>query len=106
MAVPDGYAGALALTLAIEVPVYWGGLGLRGLAAGVVGNLITHPLIFIVLPVPAIVGEPIAWLIEVVIAAVFVRGERRVERRFEDVVTIVLAANALSLIVGAVVRAF
>jgi hypothetical protein len=102
MGVPDGYAGALALTLAVEVPVYWGGLGLRGLAAGVVGNLVTHPLIFIVLPIPAIVGEPIAWLIEVVIAALFVWGERR----FEDVLTIVLAANALSLIAGAVVRAF
>ena len=99
MDVPDGYLGALALTLALEVPVYAGGLGLRGLAAGVAGNLLSHPLIFIVLPVPALVGEPVAWALEVVIAALVVRGERR----FEDVLTIVLAANMLSLLVGALV---
>lgn len=99
MDVPDGYRAALLLTLAVEVPVYWGGLGLRGLAAGVVGNLVSHPLIFIVLPVPSLVGEPVAWLLEVVVAALFVRGRRR----FEDVLMVVLAANVLSLLVGAVV---
>jgi hypothetical protein len=101
MDVPHGYLGALALTLAVEVPVYWGGLGVRGLIAGVVGNLVTHPLIFIVLPIPAVVGEPLAWLIEVVIAAAIVRGRRR----FEDVLTIVVAANVLSMLVGAVAKA-
>jgi hypothetical protein len=99
MDVPDGYRAALLLTLAIEVPVYTAGLrvGVRGFAAGVVGNLLSHPLIFIVLPVPAFVGEPIAWTLEVIVAALFVRGRRR----FEDVLTVVLAANVLSMLVGA-----
>jgi hypothetical protein len=101
MSVPDGYLAALLLTLAVEVPVYWGGLGVRGLAAGVVANLISHPLIFIVLPVPVVVGEPVAWVLEVVVAALVVRGERR----FEDVLTVVLAANVLSLLAGAVAAA-
>jgi hypothetical protein len=96
MDVPDGYRAALLLTLAVELPVYGFGLRLRGLAAGLVGNLLSHPLIFIVLPVPTFVGEPIAWALEVVVAALFVRGERR----FEDVLTVVLAANVLSLMVG------
>jgi hypothetical protein len=101
MSVPDGYLGALLLTLAVEVPVYWAGLGVRGLAAGVVGNLLSHPLIFIVLPVPALVGEPVAWVLEVAVAALFVRGERR----FEDTLVVVLAANVLSLLAGAVLSA-
>jgi hypothetical protein len=98
--IPRGYLPALALTLAIEVPIY--GLGFwqagwwRGWAAGLVVNLISHPLIFIVLPVPAVVGEPIAWAVEAVVAALFVR--RRM--RFEDVLMVVLAANFLSLVIG------
>jgi len=97
--VPDGYTGALALTLALEVPVYWVGLGLiwRALAAGVVGNLLSHPLIFILLPVPVWLGEPIAWALEVVVATLIVQGERR----FEQVLTVVLAANVVSMVVGA-----
>lgn len=96
MEVPNGYVAALALTLALELPVYWAGLGLRGLAAGVVGNLISHPLIFIVLPVSPLVGEPIAWALEVVVATLVVRGERR----FEQVLSVVLAANVLSMAAG------
>lgn len=96
MEVPDGYAAALAVTLAVELVVYGAGLGLRGLAAGLVGNLVSHPLIFIVLPVPAWVGEPIAWLVELVVAVLVVRGERR----FEWVLIVVLAANVLSLVTG------
>ena len=99
MDVPDGYLGALALTLAVELVVYGAGLGLRGLAAGLVGNLVSHPLIFIVLPVPAWVGEPIAWAVEVVIATLVVQGERR----FEQVLVVVLAANVVSMLVGALV---
>ena len=96
MDVPDGYAAALVLTLAVELVVYGAGLGLRGLVAGLVGNLVSHPLIFIVLPVPAWVGEPIAWAVEVVIAVLVVRGERR----FEWVLSVVLAANLLSMVAG------
>lgn len=95
--VPDGYLGALALTLVVELVVYGAGLGLRGLAAGVVGNLVSHPLIFIVLPLPAWVGEPIAWALELVIATVIVAGEKR----FEQVLATVLAANVLSMLLGA-----
>jgi hypothetical protein len=97
--VPDGYAGALLLTLAVELVVYGAGLGVRGLLAGLVGNLVSHPLIFIVLPVPAWVGEPIAWAVELAIATVIVAGERR----FEQVLVTVLAANVLSMLLGAVV---
>ena len=93
---PDGYAAALALTLAVELVAYGAGLGLRGLVAGLVGNLVSHPLIFIVLPVPAWVGEPIAWLVELVITVLVVQGERR----FEWVLTVVLAANVLSIVAG------
>lgn len=96
MDVPDGYAGALLLTLGVELVVYGAGLGVRGLLAGVVGNLVSHPLIFIVLPVPAWVGEPIAWALELVIATVIVAGERR----FEQVLLTVLAANVLSMLAG------
>ena len=98
MDVPDGYLAALLLTLAVELIVYSAGLGLRGLVAGLVGNLATHPLIFIVLPVPVVVGEPIAWLIELVIATAIVRGERG----FEWVLLVVFAANIVSLVAGLV----
>lgn len=99
MDVPDGYLGALALTLAVELVFYGAGLGLRGLAAGLVGNLLSHPLVFILLPVPAWIGEPIAWALEVVVATVIVAGEKR----FEQVLTIVLAANVASMLLGALV---
>lgn len=96
MDVPEGYVVALLLTLAIEIPVYGLGLGRRGLVAGFAGNLVTHPLIFIVLPVGPMVGEPIAWGLEVIGTTLIVRGHRR----FEQVLTTVLAANVLSLCAG------
>jgi hypothetical protein len=99
MSAPHGYAAALALTLAVEVPLYWAGLGRtrRAAAAGVVANLVSHPLIFIVLPVSAAVGEPIAWAVEALIALALVRGDPL------RVAAVVLAANAASLVLGAVV---
>lgn len=94
--VPEGYVVALLLTLAVEIPVYGLGLGWRGLVAGVACNLVTHPLIFIVLPLGPIIGEPIAWGLEVVGTTLIVRGHRK----FEQVLTVVVAANVLSLCAG------
>ncbi|HEX7167898.1 MAG TPA: hypothetical protein VF230_13050 [Acidimicrobiales bacterium] len=96
MDLPEGYLAALLLTLAVEVPVYGLGLGVRGVAAGVIGNLLTHPLIFIVLPLAPVFGEPIAWAIELVLATLIVQGRRK----FEQVLTVVIAANVLSMVGG------
>lgn len=96
MDVPEGYVVALLLTLAVEIPVYGLGLGWRGLVAGVVCNLATHPLIFIVLPTGPMIGEPVAWGLEVVGTTLIVRGRRR----FDRILTVVLAANVLSLCAG------
>ena len=96
MDVPTGYAAALLLTLAAEVPVYGLGLGRRGLVAGAAGNLLTHPLIFIILPIGPVLGEPLAWALEIVVATKIVHGRRP----FEQVVTVVIAANVLSLMGG------
>lgn len=96
MDVPEGYAAALLLTLGLEMPIYGLGLGWRGLVAGTAGNLLTHPLIFIVLPIGPLLGEPLAWAIEVLVTALIVRGHRK----FEQVLVVVVAANVVSLCAG------
>ena len=96
MDVPEGYVAALLLTLGVEIPVYGLGLGLRGLASGAICNLITHPLIFIFLPVGPMLGEPVAWTLEILMTTLFVQGRRK----FEQVLIVVVAANVLSLCAG------
>ena len=96
MDVPEGYVAALLLTLGVELPVYGLGLGLRGLASGAIGNLITHPLVFVLLPMNAMLGEPVAWALELLMTTWLVRGRRT----FEQVLTVVVAANVLSLCAG------
>lgn len=96
MDVPEGYVAALIVTLGVEMCVYGAGLGLRGLVAGAACNLVTHPLVFIVLPIEPWFGEPVAWAIEVVGTTMIVQARRR----FEHVLTVVLAANMLSLCAG------
>lgn len=96
------YLAALALTVAVEVPVYV--VGLRApwrLAAGV--NLVSHPVAWFVLwPVlRSLVGDGAAF---VVVELAVCAGEWAVLRRLSDparVAGVVLLANAASLLAGA-----
>ena len=86
----------MLLTLGVEIPIYGLGLGLRGLVSGGAGNLLTHPLIFIVLPIGPMFGAPVARALEVVMTTLIVQGHGK----FEQVLVVVIAANMLSLCAG------
>jgi hypothetical protein len=105
------YLGALALTLAIELPAYAGilrrGLNVsvrQGLAAGAAINLVSHPLAFLVVmpriastlgffPALAVV-EAGVWILEAGLLWVWLR-------RDADLIGLAaLLANALSLAIG------
>ncbi|HCU49079.1 MAG TPA: hypothetical protein DGG94_04595 [Micromonosporaceae bacterium] len=60
------YLAALGLTLLIEVPVYALVLGRdrRVLAAAIVVNLLTHPLVWLLAPSNFVAVELAAWTVE------------------------------------------
>jgi hypothetical protein len=102
------YPLALLLTLTIEAPVYvpalvrglgWDPWAAVGAAVGI--NLITHPLVWLILPsggraywtlLPVV--EVGAWLVEFALLAVVAR------RRYAMLLMTALLANAASLTVG------
>ncbi|MFB4318680.1 hypothetical protein [Actinomadura sp. 21ATH] len=106
-----GYPAALALTLAVELPVYAVALrallGVRAaaalaMAAGI--NLVTHPVVWLTLGAAArfhggyeIVLLPVeiaAWLTEAAILYALLR------RRGRDLAGVAVAANAASFLAG------
>jgi hypothetical protein len=107
-----GYAAALALTLAVELPIYAVAfrrlIGLRSgsaaLALAALVNLATHPLVWWTLHAAgghretyaiSLLGvEVAAWLTEAAIAWMFLR------RDAGTLVAIALAANAASFLAG------
>ena len=98
------YLAALALTVLVEVPVYVVGLRVSARGAAAV-NLVSHPLAWFVLwPVlRSLIGDGAAFV--AVEAAVCV-GEWAAVRRLADparVAAVVLLANAVSLLAGALV---
>jgi hypothetical protein len=115
-----GYPAALALTLAVELPLY--AVALRGLlgvrvatallaATGV--NLVSHPLVWLALGAAArfrggyeislLPVEIAAWLAEAAMLRALLRGRGRGRgREGGDLVLIALAANAASFLAGLV----
>ena len=117
-----GYPAALALTLAVELPVYVAALRIAPgarlpavLAAAVAVNLVTHPLVWWALGAAArtrggyetalLPVEIAAWLAEAALLGALRRppGARRAEARI--VLHAALAANAASFLAGLVVAA-
>jgi hypothetical protein len=109
-----GYPAALALTLAVELPVYAVALrallGTRlpsALAAAVAVNLVTHPLVWWALGAAArsrggyetalLPVEIAAWLTEAALLRTLLRGQGRA------LLHAALAANAASLLAGLVI---
>ena len=105
---------ALALTLAIEVPVVtialasFGVARLRAAVLAVVANVITHPIFGIVVAGPAdrwlgVLGVGLAEVgVVAVEAAIYAFGSRRLVR-WSTAAAVALLANALSFAVGFVV---
>jgi hypothetical protein len=105
------YLSALGLTLLIEVPVYAAGLAgllevrlLRGMVAGVIVNLVTHPLSFLLI-VPAlqprigywpalVVVEVAVWPAEALMLYAWLR------RDLGTLLGLSFVANGLSLGIG------
>jgi hypothetical protein len=105
------YLVALALTLAIELPIYLALLRLslkvppgRALFLALAGNLLTHPLVWFVTPiVPSHVvdydlaltaAEVLAMITEALVLRMGIR------QRFSRLLIVSFAANAASLLVG------
>ncbi|MFN8636258.1 MAG: hypothetical protein U0893_20610 [Chloroflexota bacterium] len=109
------YLSALLLTLAIEAPIVAYGLArwyrvrtALGIVLGLVASLVTHPVVWFVLP-PLLVpwvgifgyllgAEAFAWLVE---AAVFWLALRR---DWPGLLLVSLCANLASFTVGAVLQ--
>jgi hypothetical protein len=100
------YAQALALTLAVEVPVYavalrWAGLlpwG-RALAVAVGANLVTHPLVWLILThhtgaAAFAVVEVAAWLVESALILLLVRRDAAL------ICLVALVANLTSVLLS------
>ena len=109
------YAVALALTLAIETPIVALALArwyrvrpARGAALALIGSVLTHPIVWFVLPAPLIpavgslgyllAAEGFAWLAE---AAVFWLATRRDPF---GLLLVSLMANTSSFMVGGALR--
>ena len=94
------YVVALALTLAIEVPVYRAALRLRSAwVLGVLVNLVTHPVVWFLLADGASVGsfvlvELAAWLVEFGLLWAFLR------RSSSILLATAILANSLSCLAG------
>jgi hypothetical protein len=98
------YLAALALTLAVEVPLYVLVLRAPSRSAAAV-NLVSHPVAWFVLwpLLRSLVGDGAAF---VVVELAVCAGEWAALRRLSDgmrVASVVLVANAASLVAGAVV---
>lgn len=102
-----GYPWALALTLIVEVPIYTGLLSHAGLmrripaiGAAVGVNLVTHPVVWLVVGHSGWVGfalaEVGAWVVEAALLYAVVRA------RVWLLLTVSLVANSASLLAGLV----
>ncbi|MFI0356496.1 hypothetical protein [Actinomadura sp. 9N407] len=102
-----GYPAALALTLAVELPLYVVALRVRiarALLAAAAVNLVSHPLVWLALGAAArfrggyeiflLPVEIAAWLAEAAMLRVLLRGEGR------DLLLVALMANAASFLAG------
>ena len=105
------WARAFALTLAIELPLYFlllrrEGFGARtALGAGLAANALSHPLLWFAFPMfepyvaYAAAGE--AMVIAVEVAVVYAAGRMaRVRMHIARIVTVVVVVNAVSMVVG------
>jgi hypothetical protein len=104
----QSYAWALALTLAVEVPIYAAALRAARLLpigpAAVVGlavNLVTHPFVWLLLLGAGAVYRPVfavlevsAWLVEAGLVYL------RVERDGRPILLVALVANTGSILAG------
>ena len=105
------WARAFALTLAIELPLYFlllrrEGFGARtALGAGLAANAVSHPLLWFSFPMfepyvaYAAAGE--AMVIGVEVAVVYAAGRMaRIRMRTVRIVAVVIVVNAVSMVVG------
>lgn len=105
------YGEAFGLTLAVEVPLYVAGLVVlrlarpgRALLAGVLANVVTHPVLWWVLshdvgPAAVVGAELGVWLVEAAVLRVVVRRDVLLA------LLLALGANAASFGVGLVLSA-
>lgn len=98
------YAAALGLTLLIEVPIYAFALRRRALLPAIAVNLVTHPLLWLVLPpsasLIAFAGAELAvWTVEFGLLLAWLR------RDWPTIAATAALANSLSCLTGLLLAA-